>query len=146
MIKYIAFITMLCSIANAQEPTIVYGASELPDHQKDSYMVVQPENAPNPLGNPIVLPPKSNQPQTIPVSTQPKEDISKQKPTNILYQVSEQNPPPFYETPKEQNNQIDNSLYLNGNRIYDIQSYPVKDINEITKPSMHPIITNYPSY
>ena len=38
---------------HAQTPTIVYGASETAPNEPDSYLLEQPDNAPNPLGNPI---------------------------------------------------------------------------------------------
>ena len=145
MLKYITLITFFCTTVYAQEPTVIYGASELSDKEKDAYLLVQPDNAPNPLGDPIVYVPQRNEQQ------QNMQNISssasnQEQSLNRINQAANQNPPPFQETPQEQNNQIDTTLYQGGNRIYDIQSYPLKDINKITEPNIQPTITTYPAY
>ena len=48
--------------------------------------------------------------------------------------------------PQEIQNKIENTLYQSGSRIYDVQSYPIKDIKEITQPNIDPTITTYPEY
>lgn len=148
MIKLITFITLLSSAAYSQTPTIVYGASELPDKTRDSVILVQPENAPNPLGNPIVMPKNINNEENDESQNQgfeykPSQSDNK---NSLINQVSEQNPAPFSETPQEMKNKIENTLYQGGDRIYDIQSYPINDIKEITEPNIQPTITTYPEY
>ena len=148
MKKLIAFITLLSFNANAQSPTVVYGQSQLPDGKKDSVLLIQPENAPNPLGNPIVdsnITTSQNKTNPINASKQNKPQLSSEN-LNQINQISTQNPPPFSETPQELNNKIENTLYQGGNRIYDIQSYPIKDIDKITEPNINPTITDYPDY
>ncbi len=143
MIKLIAFISILSFNCLAQSPTIIFGQSELPDNKSDSVMLIQPENSVNPLGNPIVtMPQKNEQINNTPSAISPQKSISYQQ----IKQTQEQDPQPFQETPQKQNNQIDNTLYQGGNRIYDIQSYPIEDINKITEPNIQPTITTYPAY
>ena len=73
------------------------------------------------------------------------ETLHAQKPKEIN-QFAVQNPKPFSISPEKEKNQIENTLYEAGDRIYDVQSYPLKDINEITEPNIDPTITTYPEY
>lgn len=146
MLKIIAFITLLSFSIQAQEPTIVYGESTLPDGKKDSLLIMQPKNSPNPLGDPIIYNPPNNSQQQ---ANDIENSVQKNQPlkmTNQINQSAEQNPPPFSKTPQELNNEIENTLYQGGDRIYDIQSYPIKDINKITEPNIDPTISTYPEY
>ena len=143
MIKLVVFMIILSINALAQEPTIVFGASELPDKQKDSFMITQPENAPNPLGNPIVYVPNNQDQEQLPVNVKtPQKNLANKE----IYQTEEQNPKPFSTSPQSLKNQIENTLYQGGDRIYDVQSYPIQDINKITEPNIQPTITTYPEY
>lgn len=152
MKKFIAAFLFLSAPAWSQTPTVVYGASETAPDKPDAYMVIQPKNSPNPLGNPIVgtsSPNQDNAPtlpasETIPVTTQSLPDIGGQD--TIIHQSAEQNPPPFSQSPQEQQNQIENTLYQGGDRIYDVQSFPVQDMKTITEPNIQPTITTYPEY
>ncbi len=146
MIKLIVFITLLSTNIRAQEPTIVYGESELPDGKKDSILLIQPENAPNPLGNPIVYTGTNNQTNTINSTYNNKARKYLLTGPRQITQINKQNPPPFSISPQKLKNQIENTLYQGGNRIYDVQSYPIEDINKITEPNIDPTITTYPEY
>lgn len=46
----------------------------------------------------------------------------------------------------EEQNEIENTLYEGGNRIYDVQSFPINDIKTITEPNIDPTISTYPEY
>ena len=146
MLKLIVFITLLSGYSFAQSETIVYGKSTLPDGQTDSYLVEQPDNAPNPLGNPIVMSPSQPTIDTEKDNTPAPKQKAKKTQNNEIYQIEQQDPPPFSETPQEIQNKIENTLYQSGSRIYDVQSYPIKDIKEITQPNIDPTITTYPEY
>ena len=61
-------------------------------------------------------------------------------------QWSAQNPKPFSISPEAQKNEIENTLYEGGDRIYDVQSFPLKDIKTITEPNIDPTISTYPEY
>ena len=66
--------------ALAQSPTVVYGESETAPGVWDSYLVEQPENAPNPLGNPI---PVEENTDPINVAGPQTESETMHKPDNI---------------------------------------------------------------
>lgn len=134
---------------HAQTPTIVYGASETAPNEPDSYLLEQPDNAPNPLGNPIPeFMPQNQEPATNiagPENT-PKTSASEPQIEGEINQTEPQNPAPFSQSPEEEQNQIENTLYEGGNRIYDVQSYPINDVKTITEPNVDPTITTYPEY
>lgn len=133
--------------AFAQSPTVVYGASETAPDTPDSYLLIQPKDSPNPLGNPI--PDEMNDVQSdsqnLPMATQSQQS-DKAAPINEINQSEAQNPPPFSQSPEQEQNQIENTLYEGGNRIYDVQSYPINDVKTITEPNIDPTITTYPEY
>ena len=128
--------------ALAQTPTIVYGAATTANGATDSYTVSQPADAPNPLGNPIVIAPQT-QYETPSLQTQP---IAEKPQPDIINQSAPQNPAPFSESPKQENSQIQNTLYQGGNRIYDVQSFPLSDVKTVTEPNIQPTISTYPEY
>lgn len=133
--------------AFAQSPTVVYGASETAPDTPDSYLLIQPKDSPNPLGNPIPDEMNDVQPdsQNLPMATQSQQS-DKAAPINEINQSEAQNPPPFSQSPEQEQNQIENTLYEGGNRIYDVQSYPINDVKTITEPNIDPTITTYPEY
>lgn len=152
MKKAAALLLILSTPAWSQEPTVVFGASQTAPGVYDGTILTQPENAPNPLGNPIVAPqPVDHQsdtpPQTDSISAagQLAQSGDPQQP-NVINQTAPQDPAPFSVSPSVQQNQIENTLYQGGNRIYDVQSYPLNDIKTITKPNIDPTITTYPEY
>ena len=71
-----------------------------------------------------------------PVKPKPKE----------INQLSVQDPKPFSISPEAEQNEIENTLYEGGDRIYDVQSFPLKDIKTITEPNIDPTISTYPEY
>lgn len=128
--------------ALAQTPTIVYGAAATANGATDTYIVTQPANAPNPLGNPIVVAPQTQ--YTAPANATPRAPEKPQP--DIINQSAPQNPAPFSESPKQENSQIQNTLYQGGNRIYDVQSFPLTDVKTVTEPNIQPTISTYPEY
>lgn len=128
--------------AFAQTPTIVYGSAETAEGGQDAYIVAQPADAPNPLGNPIVISPQTQYETPLSPTPAPTEKTR----SDIINQSTPQNPAPFSETPKQENSQIQNTLYQGGNRIYDVQSYPINDVKTITEPNIQPTISTYPEY
>lgn len=168
MIKVVLISLFLCPAAFAQAPTVVFGAAENAQGGQEGYLVVQPENAPNPLGNPIAPVSQLSDTQTsemVPnAASQGSENLSDKEPLipldqasddslekirtpqNVVHENLNQDPAPFSETPQQEQNQIENTLYEGGDRIYDIQSYPLEDIKTVTEPNIDPEITDYPSY
>lgn len=130
------------ALAQSPVPTIVYGAAETASGTTDSYMVTQPADAPNPLGNPIVITPQTQ----YEAPSAPTPQTAEKPQPNIINQSAPQNPAPFSETPKQESSQIQNTLYQGGDRIYDVQSFPIKDVKTITEPNIQPTISTYPEY
>jgi len=139
----IAFCLFLISnITHAQEPTVVFGQAQTKSGAPIDALVVEPqESTPQNSANFS----EKESPAPAPVEKKLPETLNAQT-TKEIHQLSEQNPKPFSISPQAEQNQIENTLYEGGNRIYDVQSFPLKDINEITEPNIDPTITTYPEY
>ena len=156
MLKYLLAISFVVIGANAEEiistmsypgdETIVYGEAENKNGTVNEVLLEQPKNAPNPLGDPI---PDYVSPQ--PLRRGQKAEVAPQipnlsTPPKDIEEISPQNPQISEMSPQEMNNEIQNKLYEEGDRVYDIQSYPIKDINELGENGQDNAITNYPAY
>lgn len=103
-------------------PTVVFGAAETKDGGENMYIVEQPKDAPNPLGNPL-----------------PNPD----KPVEVFGDVYPQNTNPTEANNQSQSNQsqqnlgndFENTLLEANGRVYDIQSYPKADFKAMENPS-----------
>ena len=103
-------------------PTVVFGAAETKDGGENVYMVEQPKDAPNPLGNPL-----------------PNPD----KPVEVFGDVYPQNTNPTEANNQSQSNQsqqnlgndFENTLLEANGRVYDIQSYPKADFKAMENPA-----------
>lgn len=133
-------------------PTVIYGASKKSPTESDAVIVEQGANDPNPFGDPIVTPEDmENSQDTLAVSpkeTEPQDKVTaKTEAKPVVSETSQQNPKISPEnSPQKVNEEIQNTLYESGDRIYDVQSYPIKDIDKITEPNTQPTVTDYPSY
>ena len=156
MLKYLLGISFVVIGANAEEiistmsspseETIIYGEAENKNGTFNEVLLEQPKNAPNPLGDPI---PYYVQQQ--PLRRGQKSEVTPKIPDtvtlpNAVEEISPQNPKISEMSPQEMNNEIQNKLYEEGNRVYDVQSYPIKDINELGENGQDNAITNYPAY
>lgn len=128
MYKYVFILVVSVffnSITLAEDnPTVVFSSAATPTGSQKVFIVNQPENSENPLGNPIVFPNKPvevfgdaynkniNQPQ----------EASKESNTN---------------TNLEQNlgSDFENTLLEANDRVYDIQSYPKADFKAMDNPA-----------
>ena len=122
----------------------VYGSANGGNGHRNSILLEQ-NNEENPLGNPIEMY------DNIAPQIQSEKAVSEQSALSIPKSVIQENLPQnpkisAQESPQVVNQQIQNTLYESGGRIYDIQSYPATDINEIEKPNLNPTITTYPAY
>lgn len=135
----------------ATNDTVVYGSAATQQGSQDTFVVEQPTDAANPLGSPIVddstAQPAATSPQPTDTAVQPStNNVAAPLPAGVVNQISEQNPSISSEpNPASMDNKIQDTLYESGNRIYDIQSYPVNDVNQMESPSQ-PTIDNYPAY
>lgn len=134
-------------IPATSSPVVVYGNANLGEGNHNTFLLKQP-NAENPLGNPIQVK-SNNQAQgsqsevdikqasvSVPIPQEAPKMVQENLPVNP--QLSPQ------ETPQIVNKQIQDTLYESGGRIYDLQSYPISDIDYIETPNIQPTITTYP--
>ncbi len=125
-------------------PVFVFGAANQGNGQQDGFLVEQP-NENNPLGNPIDVPysqsvsPAANIPEV-------QSPTEKAVNTNVVSEDLPQNPELSpQESPQRVNQEIQNTLYESGGRIYDVQSYPENDVKTIEQPNLDNTITTYPA-
>lgn len=152
MNKYLifGFFLILCKTALSQNPTVIFGQAATPDGGTDSMLLEQPENAPNPLGNPIVLPPEPKVESELPVQNLPANERQKssnptETPENMITQDLPANPQPSAQyTLQKEDSMIQNTIYRGTDRLYDIQSIPLKELDKINVLGLDPDLTTYP--
>lgn len=137
---------VISTMSSPNDETIVYGEAENTNGTFNEVLLEQPKDSPNPLGNPI---PDYVSPQ--PLRRGQKSEITPKipetfTPQNAVEEISPQNPKISEMSPQEMNNEIQNKLYEAGNRVYDVQSYPLDDINKLGENGQDNAITNYPAY
>jgi hypothetical protein len=111
-----------CSWAQ-DDPTIVYGAANMGEGKENVFVVEQPQNVPNPLGNPIVGPDKPAE-----VLGDVDNNFNQQNKfenNDNLGQINQNN----------LGNDFENTLLEANGRVYDVQSYPKADIKVMENPS-----------
>ena len=133
--------------APADSPVWVYGSANEGNGRRDNVLVEQ-NNEANPLGDPIDFGSADDENTS---SASLAQNLSapqkiKSQPRQIQEDLPQNPPISAQESPQAVNKQIQNTLYVSGGRIYDIQSYPVSDINYIEQPNLNPAITTYPAY
>ena len=132
---------MLASSEISDGQTTIIGTAETKNGKEISEKMVLPsDDTYAPFPN-VVQESPSEPTKTPSVNVQHQNEPSKK-----VDEWSEQNPKPFSISPQKQESEIENTLYEGGDRIYDVQSYPIKDIQTITEPNIDPTITNYPAY
>ena len=109
--------------------TLVYGAAARPEGGKNVFIVEQPDNLQNPLGNPIVEPREPV--QVFGNLSQPTEIA-----TNNSVQANSSNNQnsPALES-KTLGKDFQNTLLEANGRVYDVQSFPEQDIGVISNPA-----------
>lgn len=128
--------------STAGAPTIIYGAAKKADGNTDEVLLEQPQNAPNPLGDPIT----SNQaPEVISNSeTAVTASATKARNNNANHDVEPQgvavtqgNPaiPGSAEEAVQLGKKFQNTLIEADGMVYDIQAYPTKDMEVIGNPA-----------
>ena len=135
MLKNAVFLILLTFDVHAAETVDIFGSANTPSgKQTEAHFSFKEENAPVLVIN--EAPPAPKQKEEKPTLPEPKE----------INQFEVQNPKPFSISPQQEQNEIENTLYEGGNRIYDVQSFPLKDIKTITEPNIDPTISTYPEY
>ena len=135
--------------AEPNQPTEIIGSAATPDGPRKEVIVEQPQDAPDPFGyiaptpegGPTVYTAPEPEPQTPP----PASSITN-TPQALVCQTSTTNPQDMNENPLDYQNKIENTIYQDGDRLLDVQSIPIKDINKALTPNIQPTISNYPSW
>ena len=134
------FVMLASAEVSGSEVTIVGSASTPSGKEIKEEMVLPSDDTYAPFPNVVQESPNKAQ-------EMPSLNVQHQnEPLKKVDEWSEQNPKPFSISPQKQESEIENTLYEGGDRIYDVQSYPIKDIQTITEPNIDPTITNYPAY
>lgn len=133
--------------SDSEQPTVIYGEAENANGTFNEMTVEQAADAQNPFGNPVVneLPYGKRVPEGEKGRPQPPAPELGKSPVNVVSQTSGQNPEISPQnSPEQMQNEIQNTLYESDDRIYDLQSYPDNDINQIENQGN--AVTNYPEY
>ena len=131
--------------SDSEQPTVIYGEAENANGTFNEMTVEQAADAQNPFGNPIVneLPYGKPAPEVEKGKPLPPAPELGKSPVNVVSQTSGQNPEISPQnSPEQMQNEIQNTLYESDDRIYDLQSYPDNDINQIENRGN--AVTNYP--
>nr|QIM10258.1 hypothetical protein PlAlph_0120 [uncultured Alphaproteobacteria bacterium] len=158
MLRYVIIISLIAVAVNAEEiidsfsqpnnETIIYGQAANANGTVNKVTIEQPADAGNPLGDPV---PDYTPPTKQPLRRGQKSEVAPANAAatsedNAISQISPQNPSDSQMTPQQMNNEIQNKLYEEGNRVYDVQSYPIDDIGYMNENGQDNAVTNYPAY
>ena len=116
-IKYfiVALIMFRPFVVFGGDDTIIYSSAATQDGKQNVFIVEQPKDAPNPLGNPI---PNPNKPVEVFGNVYNKaDDLTQPDTANTTANQQQQN----------LGNDFENTLLEANDRVYDIQSYPTAD-------------------
>lgn len=126
-------------------PTVIYAIGKKSPTETDEFVVEQPVDSPNPLGNPIVAPENNlpEQNQGAPRSLLP-ENLPSDNPLPIDEKSALGTLQPGQVPLPQPSNQIENEMYRSGNDIVDVQEYPIDDVNQMTRPVNPATLVNQP--
>ena len=137
--------------AAPDQPTEVIGTAATLNGQRKEVVVEQPKDMLNPFG--YVAPEPSEGPSVYgndnisAFQTPPQNDtLETSSPQPLISQTSTTNPQEMSRNPLDYQDKIENTIYQDGDRLLDVQSIPIKDINEALTPNTQPTISNYPSF
>ncbi|MBP5615720.1 MAG: hypothetical protein J6X42_04135 [Alphaproteobacteria bacterium] len=139
---FLCLFLMAVSTAQASDEVEIFGAA----NTKSGKPVQATIDFEEPSSPPIIPVFEKRAPEPKSIEPAPKPEPAFQNEPKKIEQWSPQNPKPFSISPEAQKDEIENTLYEGGDRIYDVQSFPIKDIGIITKPNIDPTISTYPEY
>ena len=122
----------------AEAPTIVYGSAQTASGGEDTFVVEQPDNAPNPLGDPLPepqTPPIDNTLQQNQSSQQNASENSAATASSALGNGPQGVPVVGDDSAQELGNQFQNTLMEANGMVYDVQAFPEADMPVINNPS-----------
>ena len=108
-------------------PTVVYGEANTADGGKNVFVVEQPKDAPNPLGDPL---PNPDMPVEVFGDVYPQNNDSNQTSTQPDNMEQSQQ-----QSLKNLGDDFENTLLEANGRVYDIQSYPKADFKAMENPA-----------
>ena len=135
ILVWTAFIRAQEPAENNAAPTVVFGAAATPDGRQNTFVVEQPKDAPNPLGDPIAV--DNTPPQVFDIqegtekagqAAQQPADANPQPETGVMANPA-LNQGDLPAEAQELGKDFQNTLMEADGRIYDVQSYPEQDIN-----------------
>ena len=122
-------------------PTVIMGEAVTPSGKVRKVTVEQPDNAPNPLGNPIVV----GGDEVMPNKPEPKNNaegnaLSEKEAITQSAPLEELKP---NEVPLPQpSSNMESELYQSGDDIVDVQAYPIDDVKKVTEPNIQPTMVS----
>lgn len=157
---YTLFLTALILSAAPDQPTEVIGSAATPDGKRHNVEVIQQNNLENPFGYVAETPstPAESAPEQpvvddfIPATERVQDEQSQlnnatpeaSSPQPLVNQFEALNPTDM--NPLDYENKIGNTIYQQGNRLIDVQSVPIKDINTALTPNIQPTVTDVPAF
>ena len=122
----------------AETPTIVYGSAQTASGGEDTFVVEQPDNAPNPLGDPLPEPQTSPEDYTLQQNQPSQQNASKNSAVtepSALGNGPQGVPVVEPDASQELGNQFQNTLMEANGMVYDVQAFPGADMPVINNPS-----------
>ena len=116
------------SLADETGGTVVYGAAATSDGGQNVFVVNQPNNLENPLGNPLYIPAG---PPKVFGHVQPETAINQEKSQTMPLQTNESPEQESISLGKD----FQNTILEANDRVYDIQSYPKADFQVMENPT-----------
>lgn len=134
----VGILMLLGSVARAEvneSPTIIEAAAATADGGENVMIVEQPENAPNPLGNPLPDVVSENEANSV-NNTENMVQTSENNSTNQIQNTNNKlNPNNPQEEAIKLGNDFQNTLVEANGRIYDVQSFPKEDVKVMSNPA-----------
>ena len=133
----------------ATAPTLVYGSAQTASGGEDTFVVEQPDNAPNPLGDPLPEPQTPPEDYTL-EQNQPSQQTAAENstaapalgngPQGVPAVGQNANGPQGVpvvgpDSAQELGNQFQNTLTEANGMVYDVQAFPEADMPVISNPS-----------
>lgn len=115
------------------DDTVIFGSAANPEGGQNMFIVEQPKDMPNPLGNP--LPDSQTPPKVFSINNQTNSgnnsDSQNNNSQNNIVEPVTDSP----NTAEKLGQEFQNTLIEANKRVYDIQSYPIEDLKVIDNPA-----------
>ncbi len=120
----------------AEAPTVVYGSAQTASGGEDTFVVEQPDNAPNPLGDPLPEPQTPRKDYTLEQNRPSQQAAAENSVVAPALGNGPQGVPVVGpDSAQELGNQFQNTLTEANGMVYDVQAFPEADMPVISNPS-----------